>query len=53
VCRHLVPIGRLGQPEEVAEAVTFLLSPRAAYITGQDIGVDGGLVSSLPMASTV
>lgn len=49
VCRGLVPIGRLGQPEEIADAVTFLLSPRAAYITGQDLGVDGGLVSSLPM----
>lgn len=51
-CRGLVPIGRLGQPEEVADAVTFLLSPRAAYITGQALGVDGGLGSSLPMSAT-
>ncbi|MGH3756282.1 SDR family NAD(P)-dependent oxidoreductase [Actinophytocola sp.] len=52
-CRGLVPIGRLGQPEEVADAVAFLLSEQAAYITGQDLGVDGGLVSSLPMSAPV
>jgi NAD(P)-dependent dehydrogenase (short-subunit alcohol dehydrogenase family) len=49
MCRTLVPIGRLGDAEDVADAVTFLLSSRAAYITGQDIGVDGGLVGSFPM----
>jgi NAD(P)-dependent dehydrogenase (short-subunit alcohol dehydrogenase family) len=48
-CRSLVPIGRLGRVEDVADAVTFLLSPRASYITGQDLGVDGGLVGSFPM----
>jgi len=51
-CRGQVPIGRLGQPEDVADAVTFLLSSRAAYVTGQDLGVDGGLASSLPMSAT-
>jgi NAD(P)-dependent dehydrogenase (short-subunit alcohol dehydrogenase family) len=45
----LHPLGRLGRPEDVADAVTFLLSSRAAFITGQDLGVDGGLVSSFPM----
>jgi NAD(P)-dependent dehydrogenase (short-subunit alcohol dehydrogenase family) len=53
VCAQQVPIGRLGAPEDVAEAVTFLLSDRARYITGQDLGVDGGLVSSQPMGPTV
>ncbi|ANI36382.1 SDR family oxidoreductase [Pseudomonas alloputida] len=37
-----VPMGRLGQPHEVASAVTFLLGDRSAFITGQTIYVDGG-----------
>ncbi len=39
-----VPVGRLGKAAEVAELVAFLSSDAAAYITGQVIGVDGGLV---------
>ena len=38
------PMGRVGQPEEVAEVVTFLLSDAASYIQGQTIVVDGGLI---------
>lgn len=49
--RSMVPLGRLGEPNDVADVVTFLLSPRAAYITGQDLGVDGGLTSSDPLPS--
>jgi NAD(P)-dependent dehydrogenase (short-subunit alcohol dehydrogenase family) len=38
-----VPMGRIGQPEELAEVAAFLLSERASYITGQIYHVDGGI----------
>lgn len=37
------PLGRLGKPEEVANAVVFLASPGSSYITGQTLGVNGGM----------
>jgi NAD(P)-dependent dehydrogenase (short-subunit alcohol dehydrogenase family) len=39
---RLIPLARIGEPEDMAEAVLFLASPRAAYLTGQTITVDGG-----------
>lgn len=41
-----VPMGRLGQPEEVAELVVWLLSDRARYVTGSLQGVDGGFMAA-------
>jgi len=38
-----IPLGRLGQPEDIAEAVAFLASPQAAYITGVELHVNGGM----------
>ena len=40
---HEIPVGRYGEPEDIANLVAFLASPRAAYITGAVIPVDGGL----------
>ncbi len=39
-----IPMGRLGQPEELASLITFLMSEGAAYLTGQGITSDGGWV---------
>ena len=39
-----IPLGRLGEPRDVAEAVLFLASPASGYITGQVLCVDGGMV---------
>jgi 3-oxoacyl-[acyl-carrier protein] reductase len=39
-----IPARRWGEPEEVAEAILFLASPRAPYITGQSLAIDGGLM---------
>jgi 3-oxoacyl-[acyl-carrier protein] reductase len=41
-----VPVGRLGQPGEIAHAVVFLASPQAAYITGTELHVNGGMFMS-------
>jgi 3-oxoacyl-[acyl-carrier protein] reductase len=41
-----IPLGRLGAPEEIAEAVAFLASPQAGYITGTELHVNGGMFMS-------
>jgi 3-oxoacyl-[acyl-carrier protein] reductase len=40
---NIAPLGRVGQPEEIADAVVFLLSERAGYITGETVNVNGGM----------
>jgi NAD(P)-dependent dehydrogenase (short-subunit alcohol dehydrogenase family) len=42
--KSYVPMGRLGRPEEIADAVLWLCSSAASYVTGQSISVDGGYV---------
>ena len=44
---HEIPLRRFGQPEEVAAMVVWLASPRASYITGQAVNVDGGIARGL------
>jgi 3-oxoacyl-[acyl-carrier protein] reductase len=48
VCRDLIemtPLHRLGQPEEIAEVIAFLVSERARWVTRQNIAADGGIIS--------
>jgi NAD(P)-dependent dehydrogenase (short-subunit alcohol dehydrogenase family) len=42
---HAAPLGRLGAPEEVAQTAAFLISPKASFITGTYLVVDGGVIS--------
>jgi 3-oxoacyl-[acyl-carrier protein] reductase len=46
--RAQTPLGRLGQPEEVASLVAFLCSEAGSFITGTTVCVDGGQVAGLP-----
>lgn len=46
VLRGQIPLGRIGQPEDIGGAAVFLASPQASYITGQMLYVDGGIVAN-------
>lgn len=50
---EVTPLGRIGEAEEAAEAVLFLASPAASFITGQILAVDGGRLVLDPLASPV
>ena len=41
------PLGRVGTPEEIADAVAFLVSPQSSFITGAAIVADGGLTAQV------
>ena len=43
----LIPLSRIGEPEDVANAIEFLMGPNAAFVTGQDLCVDGGFSKSI------
>ena len=49
-CREVIPLGRLGDPAEAAEAALFLASPSASFVTGQILTVDGGRLLLDPLA---
>jgi 3-oxoacyl-[acyl-carrier protein] reductase len=42
-----IPLGRMADPDEIAQLVTFLVSNRASYITGVNIHIDGGFIRSI------
>ena len=46
---RLIPLRRIGQPTDIAEAVLYLASPQSGYITGQTLNVDGGRTLGVPI----
>jgi NAD(P)-dependent dehydrogenase (short-subunit alcohol dehydrogenase family) len=42
----LVPLGRVAQPDDIADVIAFLLSPQARYVNGHDLIVDGGVAGN-------
>jgi len=48
-----LPIGRMGEPGEVADAVMFLVSRQASYITGSELVVDGGQLTGTPASDEI
>ena len=46
IAKSTQPTGRCGRPEEVAELICFLLSDRAAFMTGSIVAIDGGITTS-------
>jgi 3-oxoacyl-[acyl-carrier protein] reductase len=42
--REVIPVGRMGQPDEIAALVSYLAGPEAGYMTGASLTIDGGYV---------
>ena len=45
--KHQIPLGRMGETEEAAKVITFLVSDAASYVTGTSVNIDGGFVGTL------
>jgi NAD(P)-dependent dehydrogenase (short-subunit alcohol dehydrogenase family) len=50
--RSQIPLGRIGEPDDIAGAAVFLASPMAHYITGHMLYVDGGIIAQQMVTST-
>ncbi|WDR04370.1 SDR family oxidoreductase [Devosia algicola] len=46
ILKRQIPLGRIGEPEDIGGAAVFLASPQASYITGQMLYIDGGIVAN-------
>jgi 3-oxoacyl-[acyl-carrier protein] reductase len=46
--RGSIPLGRYGDPAELGRIAAVLISPVASYVSGQIVGIDGGMIRSLP-----
>ena len=46
--REVIPVGRMGQPDEIAALVSYLAGPEAGYMTGASLTIDGGYVLQVP-----
>ena len=51
--KNAQPLGRAGSPEDIANAVIFLASDEASFITGRDLVVDGGAIAGRPFSQTI
>jgi 3-oxoacyl-[acyl-carrier protein] reductase len=51
-CKKSYPLRRIGEPEDIADAIAFISSDKASFITGALIPVDGGSVHDSPMIET-
>jgi NAD(P)-dependent dehydrogenase (short-subunit alcohol dehydrogenase family) len=45
VVSGMIPLGRVGEPEEIGDAIVFMISDQAAFMTGEIVTIDGGLAA--------